>query len=60
MVENFNLHLNQYFVQCLRFPRDAMEAFVSAMTEMAATRKPGEKLEDQKENVQIFAFDDFS
>ena len=34
-----------------------MEAFVSAMTEMVATRKPGERLEDQKENVEFFALD---
>ena len=37
-----------------------MEAFVSVATEMAATRKPGERLEDQKENEEIFALDDFS
>ena len=55
-----DLHLNQYFVQCLRFDRDAMEAFVSVTTEMAATRKPGERLEDQKENAEFFALDDFS
>ena len=29
-----------------------MEAFVSVTTEMVATRKPGERLEDQKENVE--------
>ena len=42
-------------MQCLGFDRDAMEAFVSVTTEMVATRKPGQKLEDQKENIEFFA-----